>query len=149
MDDVTVRRAVLGDLDQLAPLFDAYRQFYQKPADLAAARQFLRARLAHDESVIFVAEQGSTMLGFTQLYPSFSSIALKRFWILNDLFVVPEARRLGAAARLLERARMLAEETGASGLMLETAIDNRPAQKLYEKLGWVREEHFCTYNLAI
>lgn len=92
---------------------------------------------------------GAACLGFVQLYPSFSSVSMKRLWVLNDLFVVPGARRRGAAEALMARARRLALETGAEGLVLETAVDNKKAQRLYEKLGWKRDREFYRYNLDL
>ena len=134
---------------QAAPLFDAYRQFYRQPSDLAGAAAFLRERTEHNESVIFLALLEDVAVGFTQLYPCFSSTSLKRLWILNDLYVVPEARRLGVAKALMERARRLALETSAEGLALETAVDNRNAQQLYEQLGWIRDEEYFRYSLRV
>ena len=87
MNDISVRQAALSDLDDLATLFDQYRVFQGQPADLAAARAFLRERFDHGESVVFMAVDGTPAVGFAQLYPSFSSVALQRVFILNDLFV--------------------------------------------------------------
>jgi GNAT superfamily N-acetyltransferase len=145
-----VRRAVPGDLDVVAPLFDAYRQFYGQRSDVAAARAFLAERLGRDESVIFiaVADEGEA-LGFTQLYPSFSSVSLKRLWILNDLFVGPGQRRGGVGRRLLERAREWAVETDAKGLTLATAVTNNAAKSLYESCGWRRDDEFEHYTLLV
>lgn len=144
-----IERARLDDVERITPLFDAYRQFYQQPSDIVAARNFLTDRLAHGQSIIFMAVAGEATLGFTQLFPSFSSVSLKRFWILNDLFVAPSARKRGVAAALLARARDLAIETEAKGLMLETARDNVVAQQVYERWGWVRDDEFYTYNLDV
>ena len=145
-DRLVVRKAGLKDAGMLAPLFDGYRRFYRQPSDLPAAEGFLRSRLARRESVVFLAERGRHVLGFTQLYPTFSSVAMRRLWILNDLYVVPEGRRQGVAAALMARARRLAIETGAEGLFLETAVKNKAARRLYEKLGWKREREFYRYN---
>jgi GNAT superfamily N-acetyltransferase len=136
-------------LGQIVPLFDAYRQFYEQPSDTQGARRFLHDRLVNGESVIFLALLDGEAAGFIQLYPSFSSVSMKRRWILNDLFVTPEARRKGVGEAMLERARLYAVETGAKGLMLETAVDNIPAQRLYESLGWQRETEFYVYNLRV
>lgn len=144
-----VRRAGPGDLDDLAPLFDGYRQFYGQRADLAAARAFLSERLRRDESVIFIASADDMALGFTQLYPSFSSVSVKRLWILNDLFVSPAARRGGVGRRLLERAREWAVETGAKGLTLTTALNNSAARSLYESCGWRLDDEFAHYQLLV
>jgi GNAT superfamily N-acetyltransferase len=136
-------RVGLEELEQVVPLFDAYRQFYGQPSDLVAARAFLRARIAREESVIFLArDEDGRARGFVQLYPTFSSVALASRWILNDLYVGPEARRSGVGTALLERAREHALETGAKGLTLATAEDNLTAQALYESLGWKRDGFF-------
>lgn len=131
------------------PLFDGYRVFYKQASDYEAARLFLGARLAQNDTVIFLAELGGKAVGFTQLFPSFSSVSVKQLWILNDLFVAPEARRGGVARALLERARDYALETQAKGLVLSTEIDNKSAQSLYEALGWRRIDAFYTYQLTV
>jgi ribosomal protein S18 acetylase RimI-like enzyme len=147
----TVREARPGDADLVAPLFDAYRQFYEQPSDLALARSFIAARLQAGESVVFFAERDGRPVGFVQLYPLFSSTAARprRLWLLNDLYVAPEARGSGVARALMLRARRLAEETDAVGLELATAQTNVAAQRLYESLGWRRDEKFPRYELAL
>lgn len=142
---VEVFQADVSHLDALVPLFDGYRQFYEQPSDLAGARNFLETRLTNQDSVIFLARLAGEAAGFTQLYPSFSSVSMKRLWILNDLFVAPTARKHGVAQALILRAQDFAKQRGAKGLMLETAHDNLPAQRLYERLGWQRETAFYTY----
>jgi len=146
-----VRQAGSGDVDAVAPLFDAYRQFYQQPSDPALARAFIAERLARSESVIFLAERDGQAVGFVQLYPLFSSTAARprRLWLLNDLFVSPSARGGGVARALMDRARRLGEETDAAGLELVTARTNAPAQRLYESLGWRQDEEFLRYELGL
>lgn len=146
---LSIVRATVNHLDQIAPLFDGYRKFYEQPSNLAGARQFINDRLVRHESVIFLALLDDQAVGFTQLYPSFSSVSMKRLWVLNDLFVAPAGRRQGVGEALLERARQFAVEDGAKGLMLETAVTNTTAQKLYERLGWVRETDYYVYNLTL
>lgn len=145
---ITVIRAYPEHADQIAPLFDGYRQFYDQVSDIDAGRQFVLERLKHNESVIFLALDGKQSVGFTQLFPTFSSVSMRRLWILNDLFVVPAARRRGVARALLEQARQFAIETQAKGLVLETAIDN-PARYVYEALGWQRDTEFYHYSLLV
>ncbi|WP_019140588.1 GNAT family N-acetyltransferase [Noviherbaspirillum massiliense] len=146
---IHTRQAVLNDLDALAPLFDGYRQFYGQAPDLELARAFLHERLALMESVILLAEDDRhNALGFTQLYPSFSSVRARCIWILNDLFVAPHARAKGVGRALLEAARRHAIATGAIRLELSTAHDN-PARSLYESLGYERDTAFCHYSLAL
>ena len=134
-------------LDEIVPLFDGYRQFYGQVTDPSAARAFLHERFTRQESVIFLARSADGRgIGFVQLYPSFSSVAMQRLWILNDLFVASEARRRGVARALLMRAQEFSRDTGAKGLILETAIDNLHAQSLYWALGWRRVTEFCMYS---
>ncbi len=144
----SVRRAVAADVDALAPLFDAYRQFYGQAPDLQRARDWLRQRLQRDESVVFVAERDRTAIGFTQLYPAFSSVRTARTWILNDLYVAENARRSGAARALLDAAVRFARDDGAAGISLETAHDNAPARALYVAAGW-HEESNRWYSLSL
>jgi ribosomal protein S18 acetylase RimI-like enzyme len=146
-----VRQAGPDDVDLVAPLFDAYRQFYQQPSDVALARTFLAERLARAESVVFLAERGGRAVGFVQLYPLFSSTTARprRLWLLNDLFVAPEARGGGVGRALMDRARRLAEETDAVGLELATAQTNTSAQRLYESLGYRLDDQFLRYELGL
>jgi GNAT superfamily N-acetyltransferase len=146
MPEVRSVRAELDDLDVLVPLFDGYRQFYGQRADLAGARAFLAERFKRGESVIFLAVVDGAVVGFTQLYPSFSSVSMKRLWVLNDLFVTPDARKSGAGRALLERAERWAAETGAKGLTLSTQLTNLTAQRLYEACGWTTDDEFLHYH---
>jgi ribosomal protein S18 acetylase RimI-like enzyme len=148
MKRIEIIQASLEHVEVLTPLFDGYRQFYKQPSNLNGARRFLSERLANKESVIFLASNEQEGLGFVQLYPTFSSIALKRLWILNDLYVLPDARRQGIGRALLKRAQQFATETGAKGLVLETAIDN-PAQNLYRLMGYQRDQEFYSYYLNL
>ena len=146
----TIRQATLHDLDALVPLFDGYRRFYGKASDEAGAREFLIARLRLNESLILLArDEHGTALGFTQLYPLFSSVRMVRTWLLNDLFVAAHARRQGVARALLEAAATHARKLGAASLSLSTAHDNLPAQALYESLCWRRDTQFREYGLTL
>ena len=145
----TIIRADLEHLETLIPLFDAYRVFYERPSDLSAANDYLRRRLSALDSVIFLALAGDRGLGFCQLYPSFGSLNMRRIWILYDLYVIPEARQQGVGRTLMERAREFGQASGASRLELSTAKDNRPAQALYESLGYERDEGFYSYELTL
>jgi GNAT superfamily N-acetyltransferase len=140
-----IRQATLGDLEQMAILFDGYRQFYKQNSDIKLAQYFLRERIINNESMIFMCFEGDVAVGFTQLYPAFSSVSAQRLWILNDLYVIPEMRGKGYGEAILLYAQGFCKGANAKGLDLQTAIDN-PAQHLYEKLGWVKDESFFTYN---
>jgi len=147
----TVRQATIEDLKELSVLFDQYRVFYGQASDLHGAEQFLWEKFEHRESVIFIAShlESGKAAGFTQLYPSFSSVSMERLWTLNDLFVAPAHRGQGVAGQLLEAAGRFALHTRAKGLQLSTAIDNTTAQRLYESLGYVRDEEFYHYFLKV
>ena len=145
----TVRQATVDDVEPLVPLFDAYRQFYGRTSDVAAARTFLLARFANRESTLFIAHQGEMAIGFAQLYPSFSSVSLARIFILNDLFVQEQARRTRVASSLLSAAATFAVSLGAVRLSLSTALTNDAAQALYRSAGWNRDQQFSVYHLAL
>jgi ribosomal protein S18 acetylase RimI-like enzyme len=146
---IEVRQATVGDLDLLVPLFDAYRQFYRQPSDPERARRFLLERFEHNQSVIFLAFDGGVVVGFTQLYPSFSSGAMRRIFVLNDLFVTPETRRRGTGSALLRAAAEYGQRVGALRLVLSTEVGNATAQSVYERLGWKRDTVFCVYQLVL
>lgn len=140
-------RASFENIHLVAPLFDLYRQFYQKPSNLPAAEKFLFDLVSTDESVVFMAMKDELAVGFVQLYPTYSSLSMKRSWILNDLFVLESFRGQGIAQELIAEAIELARSTGSSHLSLETASNN-PARKLYERLGW-KQSSFTTYEFTI
>ncbi len=147
---VHTRIATLADLDAVAPLFDAYRQFYEQPADLALARHFIGSLLQTRQSVMLVASDNQqTLLGFCQLYPSFCSLEAAPIYTLYDLFVMAQARRRGAGKVLLQAAQRHAAENGRVRMDLTTARSNRAAQSLYASLGWVRDDVFHAYSLRV
>ncbi len=165
------RLATPEDLDALANLFDAYRQFYGQSTDLTLARAFLAERMHRRESVLLVAtatqgrnipavgptpaparaggEPQGDLIGFCQLYPTFCSVEAKPIYALYDLFVKPTCRRSGAAKALLLAAECLAASHGKARMDLTTARTNLPAQAAYEALGWVRDEVFFSYSKAV
>lgn len=144
-----IRRSTAAGLDLVAPLFDAYRQFYGCTSDIGLARRFLGERLDRGESVVFVAVANGSGVGFVQLYPTFTSIGARRAWILNDLYVAPEARRQGVGRALMDAARKMAEETGAAWLELATAKDNERAQALYRNCGYRLDEKYDRFKLKL
>jgi len=133
---ISIRKATKEDIEELTVLFDLYRIWYHQPSDIAAAKKFLLQRMEKEESIIFVAVQEKVLVGFTQLYPIFSSVSLLRTWLLNDLYVHASARKQGVAAQLLETARQHGLQTASKWLLLQTGNDNFAAQSVYEKNGW-------------
>ena len=148
MNAFSIRRATDTDIARIAPLFDSYRAFYGQVPDMGRAEAFLRERFEHNESALLLAERDGEVLGFTQLYPLFSSVRTARVWLLNDLFVVDAARRQGVARALLDAAAAVARDDGAAGLMLETGRDNAPARALYRGAGW-NEDATQWYSLPL
>jgi ribosomal protein S18 acetylase RimI-like enzyme len=147
---VHVRRATSGDAERVAPLFDAYRQFYGLGPDPALSRRFIAERLERDESIVLLAQSADgTSLGFVQMYPTFASLRAARVMVLYDLFVAPTARRSGVARSLMDAAVVEARNAGAVALTLQTARTNHAAQRLYESLGWHRDEAFYEYELRL
>jgi GNAT superfamily N-acetyltransferase len=149
MSSLSICRAKHTDLDLLVPLFDAYRQFYGRPSDLPAARRFLQQRMERKESVVLLAPEAGRGVGFTQLYPSFSSAALARTFVLNDLYVDGRFRRQGVATRLLAAAEEVARTEGAVRMTLFTGVDNVHAQAVYRATGWQRDQTFIVYHQTI
>jgi len=141
-----VIRAGIADVDAAAPLFAAYREFYGEPHDLEASSAFLSERLDRDESVILLARDGDRWVGLVQVYPAFSSTVLAPIWILNDLYVEPEARGGGVVDRLLETTAELAREAGCVAVELATQHTNTRAQAVYARHGYVVDEEFRHYE---
>ena len=150
MGTFKTRRADFNDVENIAVLFDAYRQFYEQEPNLEFAQEFISARLNNDESIIFIAEdEMENALGFCQIYPSFCSVIGAPIYVLYDLFVSPKARKSGLGKMLLEQAREHAQANGIPRMDLTTAKTNFNAQSLYESLGWVRDDIFYAYNKSV
>ena len=144
-----VFQARLEHFEAVSQLFDQYRVFYNSPSDIETARRFLQDRFHKSDSIIFVASNNGRIVGFTQLYPSFSSVSMKRIWILNDLFVEQACRKQGVAKLLLSMVEDFARQTGAIRISLATQTSNVAAQSLYESLGYCKDEKFHHYSLKL
>jgi len=151
MSSLVVKQASIEHIDEIANLFNEYRVFYKQMSDIGGAKQFLQERFEHRDSVIFfvVDEEADKVVGFTQLYPSYSSVSMKRIWILNDLFVLDTYRNQGVASRLLEQAKCYGTLTNAVRISLSTAITNETAQKLYEQKGYSKDNEFYHYSYEL
>jgi GNAT superfamily N-acetyltransferase len=148
-DDIEIREATISDLVLLAEMFDLYRQFYRQQPDLNGAGKFISERLRLEDSVIYVAKVKSNYAGFVQCYPSFTSVGMKKLWLLNDLFVKHEFRGQGISKMLIDRCRQLAKDTGAKGLMLETEKSNTIGNKLYPQEGFKLNESSNFYTWSV
>ncbi|NMO97683.1 GNAT family N-acetyltransferase [Paenibacillus lemnae] len=144
-------QATRDDLNHVAELFNQYRLFYGQESTPADVLPFIQERMVNRDSVIFIAKESSSnrCVGFTQLYPSFSSISMQRTWILNDLYVEEDFRGAGVGRLLIDKAKEHAEQTQSKGLNLATAADNLRAQSLYEHYGFIKDEHFFHYSLNV
>ncbi|ABW29119.1 GNAT family N-acetyltransferase [Acaryochloris marina] len=143
---------VLANTDHLADvamLFDHYRVFYHQLSNVHAAEEFIADRFRNQDSTIFLAIDEDSGVGFTQLYPSFSSVSMGRVWILNDLFVLPSHRQQGIATQLMQTAANYGRETGAIRLVLATEKTNTAAQALYESLGYQLDQTFNHFALTL
>lgn len=149
MTQITTRHATLEDLELILPLFEAYRAFYGEGPREDEARRFLRERYFFGESKVIVAEIGRRIVGFTQLFPSFSSVTLQRLWILNDLFVDAEIRGSGAGLQLLTAAAQFGREANAKQLFIEGAVSNIRARRIYEDFGFVPNSDYIYYHYPL
>lgn len=148
--DYPIALATIDDLADVSEAFDAYRQFYRQPGDRDGAVAFIRDRLAQNTSRLLIARNtAGALVGFTQLYPSFSSVRMRPIWILNDLFVYPNYRRQGVARALMDAARQLGHSNGIASLVLATEVTNEAAQSLYRSLGYVQDEQFLHFQLPL
>lgn len=132
-------------LNEVAVLFDAYRSYYDQAPDFKGALAFITDRITKQDSKIFVVLEGDEIVGFTQLYPIFTSVGMKRGWLLNDLYVLDEHRGKGAGKALVDAATEHGKQTGAAWLMLQTYIANTTAQALYEKEGFIKDTNSYYY----
>lgn len=140
--DCAIARATPQDVAQIVPLFDAYRAFFAGRQSTDESRRFLQDRFLHGESVIFLAKLGEQAVGFTQLYPLWSSWYCRRIWFLSDLYVSETARKRGIGARLVERAVEHARETNAVSIMVELPRREPHLTEFYARLGFHRDDVF-------
>ncbi|NJK55538.1 MAG: GNAT family N-acetyltransferase [Pleurocapsa sp. SU_5_0] len=144
-----IYQATIKQLDQVAFLFNQYRIFYRQPADLKSAQKFIRERLQQQDAVIFLARENEQPVGYTQLFPSWSSVSMQRVWILNDLFVLREKRNQGIAKALMNKAKDHAISTNAVRIILATEVTNQIGQNLYESMGYRHFDDFYHYMLSL
>ncbi|MBO0355603.1 GNAT family N-acetyltransferase [Muricauda ruestringensis] len=147
-----IKRIKKSESHLVIGLFDKYRVFYKQEPDLALAKEFIQARLNNDESIIFVAIKEGQPVGFTQLYPKYSSVRTTLNWILNDLYVETRYRKMGVGEKLISTAMDFAQKRGSKFVELSTAVDNIIAQGLYERIGFQKqtpETDFYTYRINL
>ena len=142
--------APVGDAeyDELLPLIAAYQRFYEvAEVDPGRNRSFFRRFLAPSEDGLLLgARREGRLVGYACLYWHFSSTAARETVLMNDLFVVPEARGGGVGRALIEASLEVARERGATELEWQTAPDNHTAQRLYDATGATRST-WLSYEL--
>jgi ribosomal protein S18 acetylase RimI-like enzyme len=151
-NNITIKQLTLADANLVTGLFNQYRIFYKQFSDIGMAKAFIEARLENNDSVIFLAFAKDQPVGFTQLYPIYSSVRLSKNWILNDLFVDVNYRNQGIGELLIKTAMGFAKKQGSTFVQLETAVDNHIAQSLYESIGFKQKENdteFFLYRIEI
>lgn len=145
-----IRKATLSDLDKLTILFDKYMVFYNKPSDFERHKQYLKDRIENNDCTVFMAfDDDNEAMGFTLVYPTFSSVRLSKILILNDLFVNVDLRNSGIGEQLINKVVEFAKETGADMVRLRTAKTNTIAQGLYQKMGFVTDDVYLTCDLVV
>ncbi len=154
MNNITIKQIGLTEAHLVAGLFNQYRMFYNQFSDIGMAKAFIDERLQHNESIIFVAidDDSQQPVGFTQLYPKYSSVRLSKNWILNDLYVAEDYRKQGIGEKLIKTVMDFAKNNGSTFVQLETAVDNFNAQHLYESMGFIKQdndEEFFLYKTAL
>lgn len=147
-----IRKATLQDLDQLTNLFDQYVVFYKNPSNIEKHKAYLKERIENNEAIIYLAFDEKNLekaIGFTLIYITFSSLALNKILILNDLYVDSTIRKNGVGEKLILEVIALAKELGSNLIRLRTAKSNTVAQGLYNKMGFVREDYLYSYDLTV
>ncbi|MFV5491018.1 GNAT family N-acetyltransferase [Acinetobacter sp. ASP199] len=141
-----VRRAQVEDLQKLSVLFDEYRQFYGASSNQELSYQFLKQRFEDQQTVIFINTKDDILTGFILLYLRFSSVACSTFYVLDDVYITPPYRRHGAARQLIDTAILFARHENALRISLETQKNNHQSHKLYESMGFMRDDEFVTFH---
>jgi GNAT superfamily N-acetyltransferase len=151
---VQVRTVTAGELEALLPLIADYQRFYAGTArDDAHNAAFFGQFVAPSErgTIIAAYEPGGATAppaGYACLYWTYSSVSATEVVLMNDLFVRP-ARRGGGVGELLIGATVrIARERGAASVRWFTGLDNRRAQRLYERVGAQRTAFF-EYEIAV
>ena len=130
-----------AQLSRLLPLMRAYCDFYNVAPDDAALLEVSRALMADParEGVQFLATIDGEDVGFATVFWSWETSIAGRVGVMNDVFVVPQARGRGVATALIGACRQRCRDQGALRMIWQTAPDNVRAQSLYEHIGAVRE----------
>jgi GNAT superfamily N-acetyltransferase len=147
--DMNVRLATITDLNEISLLFDKYRVFYRQLSNIDQSTAFVRERFLIQQSWILVVEQEGRLVGFSQLYPMFSSVSVHRLMVLNDLFVASEKRGTGLGRALISASQRLAKEMGFETMTIATEKGNAKARQLYPEIGFKEDSNFIHYTMTL
>jgi GNAT superfamily N-acetyltransferase len=138
------------ELPAVLPLIAAYQRFYgvAAPDDARNAAFFRRFLAPSDDGLLLGAWRAGELVGHACLYWTFSSVSAREAVLLNDLFVVERHRGAGIGRALIEAAVAVGRERRAGSVAWMTQLDNREAQRLYERTGAARSAWFA-YDVAL
>ena len=147
--DLKIIRANKNHIKDVSVLFDLYRQFYKYQKDLNNSKNYLHKRIINNESIIFIGTENEKIIAFVQLYETFDSLNLSKKLVLYDLYVLEKYRKLGIGRKLMNKSKDFAKNNNFPRIELSTSIDNYSAQKLYESLGYIRDNEYYNYGLEV
>jgi GNAT superfamily N-acetyltransferase len=126
-----------AELEEVAEVFDQYRQHYGQPVVPGQAQAWLARYTRSRVLTIFAARVGEDLVGIATTLAVPASLRLRCFWQLRDLYVVPQARRHGAGRALLNAVREAASAAGAIRVSIQTEPGNAAALNLYHTSGFM------------
>jgi ribosomal protein S18 acetylase RimI-like enzyme len=148
--DITIRPALPADIPSLGRLgallvrthhdFDPQRFIAATPQTERGYGAYLGTQLSESNIVVLVAEREGDVLGYTyagvegQDYMALRGPA----GVLYDILVDPAHRGRGVGRLLLDATLRALEAKGAPRVVLSTAEQNEPAQRLFARAGFRR-----------
>lgn len=142
-----VREAVAADADTIAALSRALSREEGHPAPALEARH-VRAEAfgACPRFRALIAERDDRALGYALFYPSYDTDHAARGFYVQDLYVVPEARRQGVARALMAAVARACQADGGCYLFWNARESNQIGRAFYRRIG-AREEPVVTLSL--
>jgi GNAT superfamily N-acetyltransferase len=135
MSEFVIRPGVAGDLPAVVGLVRALADFEKLPGPDADAEARFIADFPTDRYRLLVADLDGRVVGYALYFMTYSTFLARPSLYLEDLFVLPEARRHGIGTAFLKRLIEQAATTGC-GRFEWTVLDwNEPAQAFYRSLG--------------
>jgi GNAT superfamily N-acetyltransferase len=141
-----------ADLPELLLLMRGYCDFYEvDPSDdtlLAMSRMLIDDPELEGTQLLARDDEGRAV-GFATIFWTWSTLSASRLGVMNDLFVVADARGGGHADALIATCVERCRERGATELAWQTAKTNLRAKALYERVGATRDERWLDYSLDV